>query len=77
MAFMNQEIGLKLLGQRKGSNLAIVRTRSFTAVKFCYVLLKPVIFTRTQVICGVICVLYKVISQFFIVHNYSATIVSI
>ena len=30
-----------------------------------YVLLKAVIFNRTQVICGVICALFKVISQFF------------
>ena len=30
-----------------------------------YVLLKAVIFNRTQVICGVICALFKVISEFF------------
>ena len=32
----NREVSLKLLGERKGSKLAIVRTSSFTAVKFCY-----------------------------------------
>ena len=42
-----------------------------------YVLLKPVIFNQTQVICGVICALYKVISQFFIAHTYCASIVHI
>ena len=42
-----------------------------------YVLLKAVIFNRTQVICGVICALYKVISQFFIAHTYCASIVHI
>ena len=38
-----------------------------------YVLLKPVIFNQTQVICA----LYKVISQFFIAHTYCASIVHI
>ena len=42
-----------------------------------YVLLKAVIFSRTQVIWGVICALYKVISQFFIAHTYCASIVHI
>ena len=39
--------------------------------------LKPVILNQTQVICGVICALYKVISQFFIAHTYCASIVHI
>ena len=34
-----------------------------------YILLKAIIFNRTQVIWGVICALYKVISQFFIAHT--------
>ena len=42
-----------------------------------YVLLKPVIFNQTQEICGVICALYKVISQVFIAHTCCASIVHI
>ena len=42
-----------------------------------YVLLKAVIFNRTQVIWGVIYTLYKVISQFFIAHTYCETILHI
>ena len=34
-----------------------------------YVFLKAVILNRTQVVCSVICALYKVISQFFIAHT--------
>ena len=34
-----------------------------------YILLKAIIFNRTQVIWGVICALYKVIPQFFIAHT--------
>ena len=41
------------------------------------VLLKAVIFSLTQVIWGVMCALYKVISQFFIAHTYCASIVHI
>ena len=41
------------------------------------VLLKAVIFNRTQVIWGVICAFYKVISQVFIAHTYCETIVHI
>ena len=42
-----------------------------------YVWLNAVILTRTQVIWGVICALYRVILQFFIAHTYYATVVHI